>query len=165
MTIAQTTLVREVKSNLHDLLHEWRKFQQEVQGGTDEGTGVVPHPSSDSGTGTVKMDRQVAGRVYRPYSHKLLAINNYVHCPSNLHLPVRFIYFTRRFLRKSLCKYGLFWILCMVYDWTTHTHTCTHTHIYKHTHTQAATSPENRPRTAPDRGHDAEGVHSSSPLS
>ncbi len=44
----------------------------------------------------------------RPYSHKLLTINNYVNCPSNLHLPVRFIYFTRRFLRKSLCEYSLY---------------------------------------------------------
>ncbi len=33
--------------------------------------------------------------------HKLLTINNYVICPSNLQLPVQFVYFTRGFLRKS----------------------------------------------------------------
>ncbi len=48
----------------------------------------------------------------RPYSYKLLTINNYVNCLLNLHLPVRFVYFTHRFLRKSLCKYGLFSLIC-----------------------------------------------------
>ncbi len=42
----------------------------------------------------------------RTYSHKLLTtcINNYVNCPSNLYLPVRFLNFTRQILRKSLCE-------------------------------------------------------------
>ncbi len=53
-----------------------------------------------------KLYRRIRYKPNRPYSHKLLTINNYVIARQILHLPIRFIYFTRQFLRKSLCEYG-----------------------------------------------------------
>ncbi len=42
----------------------------------------------------------------RPYSHKLLTINNYVNCPSSFALARLNYLFHLPILRKSLCKYG-----------------------------------------------------------
>ncbi len=46
--------------------------------------------------------------VYRPYSHKLPAINNYVNCPSNFAFARSIYLFHPPIFEKSLCKYGLF---------------------------------------------------------
>ncbi len=41
----------------------------------------------------------------RLHSHKGITINNYVNCPSNFCiLPIRFVYFTHLFLRKSFVR-------------------------------------------------------------
>ncbi len=47
-------------------------------------------------------------RYNRPYSHKLLTINNYVNCLSNFAFARSIYLFHRQFLRKSLCEYGLY---------------------------------------------------------
>ncbi len=52
----------------------------------------------------------------RPYSHKLLTINNYVNCPSNFAFARP--YFTCQILRKSLCEYGLYHTVAINIEYT-----------------------------------------------